>query len=133
MGESSRNGKMMSSKYYCQRAKRCSVLEPVLEHCELAATTTSKTNHSCPSQSNQKAGISLRILSKLRDCYVKLMNDVASGADLGGVSAFYGVGYGAPGTGEPYPSNARVVKETEKELLHRFASQSQRQSSTVAS
>ena len=99
-GQGKRNGKLVSK---CQRPKRCSSLEPVLEHCELATedftTNTGQSECSLAAQSSPK-GIPLRILAKLRDGYVKLMNEMASGADLAGVSSFYG----AAGQGD-YPTS----------------------------
>lgn len=100
-GVGKRNGKLVSK---CQRSKRCSSLEPVLEHCELVTedftTNTGQSECSQAAQSSSPKGIPLRILAKLRDGYVKLMNEMASGADLGGVSSFYG----ATGPGD-YPTS----------------------------
>lgn len=83
----------------CQRPKRCSALEPVLEHCELASVDDTNPGQQCQAAQISQKGIPFRILSKLRDGYVKLMNEMAVGADLSGVSSFYG----ATGTGD-YPA-----------------------------
>lgn len=83
-----------------QRATRCR-LAPVVEHYEapesedlelhpcVDVTSTSSESRACHDL-QKKAKSSMRILSKLRDAYVKLMNDIASGADFTGVASFYG-------------------------------------------
>lgn len=77
-----------------QRATRCRALAPVVEHyeapegCEDVDLDHPRIERVCPVQKKVKS--SMRILSKLRDAYVKLMNDVASGADFTGVASFYG-------------------------------------------
>lgn len=114
-----------SPRSYCQRAKRCCSLEPVLEHCELAATRLpsgvsepilqrQQQQQRCPTVVS-KAGtkpLGLGILSRLRDGYVKLMNEVASGADFAGVSSFYGAGYGTVCSGE-YAALAKSCSKAE--------------------
>lgn len=82
-----------------QRPKRCSALEPVLEHCELASVDCASSQQ-CTAQAVAQKGIPLRILAKLRDGYVKLMNEVATGTDLSGASSFYGATAG-PGDFPP--------------------------------
>lgn len=89
-----------------KRPNRCSALEPVLEHCELASRDTTARKE-C-TQAAQK-GIPLRILSKLRDGYVKLMNEMASGADLSGASSFYATA----GPGD-CPASAMVLNSSRR-------------------
>lgn len=81
------------------RAKqiRCRALAPVVEHYEAPEgcedvdlnDQLSRIERVCPVQ-KKPVKSSMRILSKLRDAYVKLMNDIASGADFTGVASFYG-------------------------------------------
>ncbi|KAG0561235.1 hypothetical protein KC19_9G047700 [Ceratodon purpureus] len=89
----------------CQRPKRCCALEPVLEHCELADSNPQQCSQAAQNVMSQKLNIPLRILSKLRDGYVKLMNEMASSADLSGASTFYG----ATGPGTDYRASNMVV------------------------
>lgn len=112
-GQSSRWKKNSSSSNgtksdYGKRAKQ--VLEPVLEHAELVICSNIKNSSNGPAPGcetivlqqqycnrRKAAKPGLRILSRLCEGYVKLMNDVAMGADMAGVSSFYGApGYGCP-------------------------------------
>jgi len=89
------------------RGFRCPALAPVLEHNEAPEgeegeeeelTANSETAGALaiaqPTAGHcnavKKGTTTLRILSKLRDGYVKLLNDVAWGADFSGASSFYG-------------------------------------------
>lgn len=73
----------------CQlRQQKCFPLEPVLEHCVAKVDEAPrKQPKQCSTERRSKAGKSL--FCRLRDGYVKLMNDMASSADLSGVSAMY--------------------------------------------
>jgi len=147
-GQSSRwkkgSGSNGTKSDYCKRAKR--VLEPVLEHAELVICSNIKNSSSTgngPAPScetivvqqqycnRRKAGKpGLRILSRLRDGYVKLMNDVAMGADLAGVSSFYGApGYGCPAVAAKVAVDHFLVTSTSPRESHlsprRFASHDQ--------
>lgn len=112
----------------CRRAEsqrrgfRCPALAPVLEHYEAPeeeeelslATPNSETAGARAQPTDhgnavKKSATKLRILSKLRDGYVKLLNDVACGADYSGASSFYG----CPAGGADYSAAfyARLQRE----------------------
>ncbi|KAG0560851.1 hypothetical protein KC19_9G018900 [Ceratodon purpureus] len=111
------------SQTYCQKQRvvKCNALEPVLEHGEAPSEKTSSAcesapKHACDDSQPEKRGKPMRMLMKLRDGYVKLMNDLSSGADLSGASSFYGC------TGTDYPigamANSRLMKEDqEREIM----------------
>ncbi len=119
MAESQRR----SSGSRCQQMRgfRCPALAPVLEHYEAPEeeeeelTANSATAGALAAQPTghcnavKKSTTKLRILSKLRDRYVKLLNDVAWGNDYSGASSFYG----CPAGGADYSSafHARLQRE----------------------
>lgn len=101
-----------------QKKTRCHALEPVLEHYELFPSEKIPCpNFACNDAAQAaKKGKPMRILSKLRDKYVKLMNEMASGADFSGVSSFYG----CPGADYSVftMANAKLrQEEQEKEVM----------------
>lgn len=80
--------------------KNCYALEPILEHCEAPSEKPCRVVESPgrPTQS-KKAATPMRILLTFRDRYVKLMNDMAWGANQAGMLTFYPCpGYDYPGT-----------------------------------
>jgi hypothetical protein len=91
-------------------------LEPVQEDGEVRfAEKGGGGGGSCVPQLG-KRGKPMKMLLKLRDGYVKLMNDLSTGADLAGVSSVYGC------TGADYPAgamaNSRLAREEqEREIM----------------
>jgi hypothetical protein len=73
---SKKHVKAQSKRQSRPSSKRLSALEPVLEHYELACCSAS---NNCSAQQLSKPKSC--ILTKIRDVYVKLMNDMA-GTDL---------------------------------------------------
>ena len=84
------------------------MLEPVLEHCEAPSERRSGHEGGREAQGGRR-GKPMRMLLKLRDGYVKLLNDISSGADLSGMSTFYGCDYPVVAM-----ANSRVAKEEQE-------------------
>nr|PNR45286.1 hypothetical protein PHYPA_015057 [Physcomitrium patens] len=78
-----------SSQRFPTAQKSCYALEPVLENCEIPSEKRCKVAPAACSVQGRKTAKPVRILLKLRDRYVKLMNGVATGTEMVGMSSFY--------------------------------------------
>ncbi|KAG0624620.1 hypothetical protein M758_3G261600 [Ceratodon purpureus] len=99
-----------------QRQQKCYPLEPVLEDSVacLDEAPRKEPQHESGNVGNKRLKRKC-ILIRLRDWYVRLMNEMATSADLTGVSAMYGCSTGQV----DYPSSvamafARSAKEEEE-------------------
>lgn len=98
-----------------QRQHKCHPLEPVQEHA-VASHLDEPPRKQADGEGKQFKGKG--ILMRLRDGYVRLMNDMASSADMASVSAMYGCSSGQvdyPGTA--VMAQLRKAKEEEDRVM----------------
>jgi hypothetical protein len=100
-----------------QRQQKCHPLEPVLEHSVawVDEAPRKQPQQECGNVGNKRGIKGKGILTRLRDGYVRLMNDMAASADLSGVSAMYG----CPTGQVDFPAAAFKLKakEEKEEIL----------------